>query len=389
MNKLIRITTVPLSLEKLLEGQLNFMQQEYEVIAVSSEEERLEKLGRELGVRTFPVEMTREITPTRDLGSLWSLYRFFKKEKPLIVHTHTPKAGIAGMMAAKMAGVPLRLHTVAGLPLLEAKGVKRKLLEYVEKMTFASATNVYPNSERIYEYLRDNNYTSEKKLKVIGKGSSNGIDTEYFDPASFSEDDKQKIKRSLGIPDNDLVFIFVGRLVRDKGINELVEAFEKINKEFAETTLLLVGPFEADLDPLKPETTEKVNKHPKIFEVGYQQDVRPFMAISEILTFPSYREGFPNVVMQAGAMGLASIVTNINGCNEIIKEGTNGVIIPVRDTVALHQAMKKMVLDKNFRRALGGNSRRVIKDNYERTEIWKALLAEYKQLERNLNKDNY
>jgi len=388
MYKLIRITTVPLSLEKLLEGQLNFMQREYEVIAVSSEEVRLKELGRQIGVRTYSVEMTREITPTKDLGSLWRLYRFFKKEKPLIVHTHTPKAGIAGMMAAKMAGVPLRLHTVAGLPLLEAKGLKRKVLEYVEKITFASATNVYPNSLKIYEYLRDNEYTFEDKLKVIGKGSSNGIDTEYFDPACYSEKENLKFKRSLGILEDDLVFIFVGRLVRDKGINELVEAFEKINKEFPETSLLLVGPFEAELDPLKPEIIEKMTTHPKIYEVGYQQDVRPFMAIAEILAFPSYREGFPNVVMQAGAMGLASIVTNINGCNEIIKEGINGIIIPVRNTAALHQAMKKVVLDENFRLTLGGNSRKLIKDNFERTEIWKAILTEYKQLERNLIKDN-
>lgn len=375
---------MPLSLEKLLEGQLNFMQREYEVIAVSSEEDRLKELGNEIGVRTFHVEMTREITPTKDVGSLWKLYRFLKKEKPLIVHTHTPKAGVAGMMAARMAGVPLRLHTVAGLPLLEAKGLKRKLLEYVEKITFASATNVYPNSTRIFEYLESNNYTSKAKLKVIGKGSSNGIDTEYFDPAHFPENENLKTRKSLNISANDLVFVFVGRLVRDKGINELVQAFEKVNEEFSETTLLLVGPFEAELDPLMPETVEKIKFHPKIIEVGYQQDVRPFLAIADVLSFPSYREGFPNVVMQAGAMGLPSIVTDINGCNEIIQEGVNGTIIPVRDSGALHNAMKKMVIEEKFRKMTGGNSRRIIKENYERQEIWKALLAEYKRLEAQL-----
>ena len=381
MDKLIRITTVPVSLEKLLEGQLKFMQQEYEVIAISSEEERLKEFGRQIGVRTYPVEMTREITPAKDVGSLWRLYRFLKKEKPLIVHTHTPKAGIAGMMAAKMAGVPLRLHTVAGLPLLEAKGAKRKLLEYVEKITFASATNVYPNSRRIYEYLKDSKFTSKDKLKVIGKGSSNGIDTDYFDPARYSGKENLKTRRSLGIAENDFIFIFVGRLVRDKGINELVEAFEKINGEFSKTTLLLVGPFEAELDPLEPETIEKMTSHPKIIEVGYQADVRPFLAIADVLAFPSYREGFPNVVMQAGAMELPSIVTDINGCNEIIWDGVNGTIIPVRDTSALYEAMTKMTVDEEFRKLTGGNSRRLIKENYERQEVWKAILAEYKRLE--------
>ena len=367
---------------------MTFMQQEYEVIAVSSEEERLKELGKEIGVRTYPVKMTREITPEKDLASLWKLYRFFKKEQPLIVHTHTPKAGIAGMIAAKMAGVPLRLHTVAGLPFLEAKGAKRKVLEYVEKVTFASATKVFPNSVRIYEFLRDNKFASEEKLKVIGKGSSNGIDTSYFDPAKFSQEEKNKIRKSLNIPEKDLVFVFVGRLVRDKGINELVDAFEKINKRFPETTLLLVGPFEAELDPLKPETINKILNHSKIVEVGYQNDVRPYLAIGDVLTFPSYREGFPNVVMQAGAMGLASIVTNINGCNEIVQEGVNGAIIPVRSTSALVGAMKRMILDGEYRKSMGGNSRALIKENYERQEIWKALLAEYKGLEAQLNRNN-
>ncbi|MDX1718620.1 MAG: glycosyltransferase family 4 protein [Salegentibacter mishustinae] len=381
MNKLIRITTIPLSLEKLLEGQLNFMQKEYEVIAVSSEEDRLKKLGGQIGVRTHSVDMTREITPISDIGSLWKLYRFFKKEKPLIVHSHTPKAGVAGMIAAKMAGVPIRLHTVAGLPLLEAKGSKRKLLEYVEKITFASATNVYPNSVKIYEYLKENKYTSEKKLKVIGKGSSNGIDTKYFDPSAYSSQFNQETRKSLNIPENDLVFIFVGRLVSDKGINELIIAFEKLNKENFNTSLILVGPFENDLDPLKDETVSAIKKHPKIIETGYQNDIRPYLACSDVLSFPSYREGFPNVVMQAGAMGLASIVTNINGCNEIIADGINGKIIPIRDEKALYNAMKEMVQDENKRLEMSGVAREMIKENYERQEVWKAILEEYKSLE--------
>ncbi len=386
MNKLIRITTVPLSLEKLLEGQLNFMQKEYEVIAVSSEEKKLKALGKEIGVRTFPVEMTREITPLKDMKSVWKLYRFFKKEKPLIVHTHTPKAGIAGMLAAKMAGVPLRLHTLAGLPLLEARGAKRRLLEYVEKITFASATQVYPNSKRISEFILEEKYISPKKVKVIGKGSSNGIDTEYFDPAQYNEEDNLKFRESLGIPEDHLIFVFVGRLVRDKGINELVHAIYTLNREFSKTTLLLVGPFEADLDPLEEDTIRKIIEHPNIIETGYQKDVRPYLACADVLTFPSYREGFPNVVMQAGAMGLPSIVTNINGCNEIIEEGINGTIVPVRDTTTLCAKMRKMVLDEIWRKTLAGNARKIITKNYERKEIWKAILAEYKTLEVQLKK---
>lgn len=386
MKKLIRITTVPISLEKLLEGQLNYMQQEYHVIAVSSEETKLKELGIKIGVETFPVEMTREITPAKDLKSVYELYKFFKREKPLIVHTHTPKAGIAGMLAAKMAGVPLRLHTLAGLPLLEAKGAKRKVLEMVEKITFACATRVYPNSRKIHDYILEKDFVTQDKLKVIGKGSSNGIDTAYFNPQNYKEKILQ-IRSSLGIPGNDIVFVFIGRLVRDKGINELVEAFQTLNEEYRDSTLLLVGPFETKLDPLKESTQATIKLHNKIIETGYQDDVRPFLACADVLTFPSYREGFPNVVLQAGAMGLPGIVTNINGCNEIIEEGINGTIIPVKDKTSLYKAMKKMIEDESWRRKLSLEARKIITENYERKEIWRALLEEYKFLEKSIKRE--
>lgn len=382
MHKLIRITTVPLSLEKLLEGQLNFMQDHYQVTAVAANEDELTKLGTAIGVDTYAVEMTREITPHKDLRSLWQLYRYLKKEKPLIVHTHTPKAGVAGMLAAKMAGVPIRLHTVAGLPLLETKGLTRTILEKVEKLTFSCATRVYPNSRRIYEFLVEEGYASIEKFKVIGRGSSNGIDTAYFNPSLYSGEDNSKLRASLGIPKNDVVFIFVGRLVKDKGINELVEAFQRLNTFSSETSLLLVGPFEQDLDPVKDSTLNTIKKHDKIVEVGYQDDVRPFLACSNVLAFPSYREGFPNVVMQAGAMNLPAIVTNINGCNEIITHGKNGMVIPVRDTDSLLNAMEEMVQDPVKRELMSSQARPAITSQYERHLIWEALLAEYKALEK-------
>ncbi|SDL11311.1 Glycosyltransferase involved in cell wall bisynthesis [Salinimicrobium catena] len=387
MNKLIRVTTVPLSLEKLLEGQLNFMQDHYRVTAVASDEKKLKKLGETIKVDTFSVEMTREITPDKDLKAVWRLYRFFKKEKPLIVHTHTPKAGIAGMLAAKMAGVPIRLHTVAGLPLLEAKGMTRKILEVVEKLTYASATRVYPNSQKIHQFLVQEKFAPADKLKVIGKGSSNGIDTAHFDPAIFTEEASREQRKSLGIPEEDVVVVFVGRLVKDKGINELVEAFEPLNQMHPQTSLLLVGPFEQELDPVKETTLQKIKSHSKIFEVGFQDDVRPFFACSDVLAFPSYREGFPNVVMQAGAMGLPAIVTDINGCNEIIEEDKNGTLIPVRDKNALLKAMKELVANDFKREKLSRLSRITIKENYERKGVWEAILNEYRELEKEYEKN--
>lgn len=381
MQKLVRITTIPLSLEKLLEGQLSYMNDHYEVIAVSAEKNRLENYGKNNKVRTFWVEMTRAITPWKDLKSLWRFYNFLKREKPFIIHSHTPKAGIIGMLAGKMAGVPVRLHTVAGLPLLEVKGTKRKLLDTVEKLTYRLATRVYPNSFELRKIILQLKYAEEAKLRVLGEGSSNGIDTTYFQPSLFSKKDNIDLKSELGIPGKDFIFIFVGRLVREKGINELVRAFIKLQSDRPNSSLLLVGPFEQDLDPLDKEVFRIIEENPKIFTTGYQQDVRPFFSIADVLTFPSYREGFPNVVMQANAMNLPAIVTNINGCNEIVEEGVNGVIIPVKNESKILQSMRRLMDDRELCSILAHNARELIQKKYERTRFWNILLKEYKELE--------
>lgn len=378
--KIIRITTVPISLDKLIEGQMAFMKDYYEVIAVSSDIENLRKVGLKEGVRTFALEMTRKITPLKDIKATYKLYRFLKKEKPFIVHTHTPKAGIVGMLASYLAKVPCRLHTVAGLPLLETAGIKRKILNIVEKLTYACATKVYPNSYGLEDIILQNNFTKEKKLKVIGNGSSNGINTEYFRTNLFSEKQKKKLKRELNINETDFVFIFVGRIVGDKGINELIAAFEKLSKENEQVKLLLVGPFEEELDPLQEKTKAILKNNKQIISVGYQNDVRLYFAISNVLVFPSYREGFPNVVMQAGAMGLPSIVSDINGCNEIIKNEVNGLIIPVKNSVEIYSALKKMLSDKK----MCTNARKMIEGRYKQKHVWESLLNEYKFLEHNV-----
>jgi glycosyltransferase involved in cell wall biosynthesis len=382
-KKLIRITTVPISLHKLIRGQMKFMSDYYEVIAVSSSDKILDTVSKNENVRVEVIEMTREITLAKDIKALWGMYKLLRREKPLIVHTHTPKAGIVGMMAAWLARVPIRLHTVAGLPLMEATGGKRKLLNLVEKFTYAFANRVYPNSYGLYDFIVSEKLCSDKKLKVIGSGSSNGIDSSYFDPAKYTDIDKSSLRKSLNIGENDFVFVFVGRLVKDKGINELVSAFSKLANDRCK--LLLVGSFENELDPLLPETVTEIDNNSKIISVGYQDDVRPYLSISDCLAFPSYREGFPNVVMQAGAMGLPSIVTDINGCNEIIINGENGVIIPAKDENALFDAMKHFIEHFEDIERMASKARKVIVDRYEQKAVWEAMLAEYKRLEEKIS----
>ena len=379
--KLIRITTVPVSIAGLLRGQHRYMtQQGFEVVGVSSSGKELDEVSKSEGVRTEVVEMTRILSPVKDLKSLWQFYRFCRKEKPTIVHSHTPKAGIVGMMGAWLARVPIRLHTVAGMPLMEATGAKRKLLDLVEKMTYGFATKVYPNSQGLYDFIVEGNYAKPKKLHVIANGSSNGIDTSFFSLNTVSEETKQQLRQELGIKDNDFLFVFVGRMVGDKGLNELVAAFPTIHEKNINAHLLLVGYFERELDPLLPQTEEVISNHPNIHAVGFKSNVKDYFAISDALVFPSYREGFPNVVMQAGAMGLPSIVTDINGCNEIIEVGTNGIIIPPKDVIALKNAMLEMIENKELYNHLKSNAREMITSRYEQRVVWEALLEEYKRL---------
>ena len=378
MKKLIRITTVPISLLILLRSQLRFMSDYYEVVAISSGGPALKQVAKETGVRTVEIDMTREITPFKDLKALWTLYLMMKREKPHVVHTHTPKAGLLGMIASKLAGVPVRLHTVAGMPLLEKKGLIRKILDVVEKLTYSCATKVYPNSALMRQIIIKNRYCSPDKLKVIGNGSSNGIDTKFFDPDNIDlHKSTFSLRKSLNINSQDIVYCFVGRIVADKGINELVEAFDAIARHNKKVKLLLLGNFETQLDPLKPKTEELISNHPDIIWVDFQMDVRPYFAVSDIFVFPSYREGFPNVVMQSGAMGLPCIVTDINGCNEIIINGQNGIIVPPKDALKLQDAMEQLVNDDTLRLELASRSRALILSRYDQQFVWNELLKEY------------
>jgi len=378
--KIVRVTTIPLAFEKLLENQLSFLKSFYDVIAVSSDEKKLKKFAKSQGVKWYSIEMTRKITPIIDLISLFKMYFFIRREKPDIIHTHTPKAGVIGMFAAYIANVPIRLHTVAGLPLLETTGIKRIILNFVEKLTYKFSTKIYPNSYGLKEIILKNNFTVKNKLKIIGNGSSNGIDTNYFNSDLISKEQNQILRSNLKIEKNDFVFIFIGRIVGDKGINELVEAFNLFSKETSKTKLLLVGNFEDELDPISKSSKNIISNNDKIILAGYQNDVRPYFSISDVLIFPSYREGLPNVVLQAGAMGLPSIVSNINGCNEIIENNTNGLVIKVKCIDAIYDAMIKITSDKILFNKLRLNSRDSIKIKYEREALWGMLLNEYEDL---------
>lgn len=375
--KIIRTSTVPGSLDTFCRGLLSELQQEcgYEVVAVSSPGDRLDTLAAREGVRAVAVPMERHISPLKDLKSLWRLVRVFRRERPAMVHSMTPKAGLLSMMAAWICRVPVRLHTFTGLVFPTATGLTQKILVFTDRLTCACATHIVPEGEGVRNDLTSYRITA-KPLKVLGHGNVRGIDLERFDPSLPEVMDSAAKIRKEGV----FTFIFIGRLVRDKGINELVSAFTELNREIPATRLILVGEQESELDPLSPETLENISGCASIEAVGRQNDVRPWLAASDALAFPSYREGFPNVVIEAGAMGLPSIVTEINGSREIVSHGVNGVIIPPRDRDALLAAMRNMIGQREDTAKMATAARPMVAGRFEQSFVRKCLKDYYKEI---------
>jgi glycosyltransferase involved in cell wall biosynthesis len=377
--KIIRLTTVGGSLLHLLKGQLNYINGIYEVIAVASGDDVQKVVERE-EVRGKNIFMKREISLLSDFISFFKLCLFFGAEAPEIVHANTPKASLLSMLAAWTVGVPHRIYTVTGLRFETTTGMFRMLLKTMERLTCFFATKVIPEGEGVKTTLICERIT-RKPLEKILNGNINGIDMHFYarTPEIVAEADKIRAKVKCGT--EGFIFGFVGRIVRDKGIVELVKAFARFYEKNEGARLILVGDFEKELDPLPPGIGKMIETHPGIFAMGYQSDVRPYYVAFDALVFPSYREGFPNVVLQAGAMELPSIVTNISGCNEIIIEGENGTIIPPRDEDALYRAMELFVAGKTTLLPLmAAKSRPLIGDRYEQSAVWQATLEMYNSL---------
>lgn len=352
-------------------------EQGFEVIAVSADGPEIKEIKEREGVKHQTVPLTRRITPFRDLIALMEMVRLMKSLNPQMVHTHTPKAGLIGMMAAWLAKIPVRIHTVAGMPLMEAHGISRKLLWLCESITYRCALKIYPNSNQLKEWILLNFRVPEHKISVIGNGTSNGIDLDFYCKTSEINNQAASLRDVLGIKGFHQVFIFVGRLVKEKGIEELIEAFLGLQGDHH---LVLVGGYEDERDPVPREIKSKIQASPHIHPVGFQKDIRPYLAMADIFVFPSYREGFPNVVLQALAMGLPCIVSNINGCNEVIAHGHNGLIVETKSIDSLMQAMQKLRSEPGLLRELSQHARSSVESTYGQKVYWDALLAEYKAL---------
>ena len=370
-NKIIRSVTVSQSLGFCREVMIKMRAMGYDMVAVTSPGPELDELRDKDGFHCVAVPMERHISVVNDLKSLIRMIGVFRKEKPQVVHSMTPKAGMICMVAAWLTHVPVRIHTFTGLVWPTATGMKRKLLMMTDWLTCACATHVIPEGQGVLNDLKNGGIT-KKPMKVLGYGNVKGVDMERFSPARFAVTKNPDV----------FTFVFVGRIVSDKGINELVEAFVKLHDKHKNTRLVLVGNYEHNLDPVSDKTRQLIETNDGIEARGakYGDDLLQMYVDADCFVMPSYREGFPNTVLEAGAMGLPSIVTDINGSREIIENEKNGLIVPAKDADALYVAMERMLTDTAVRSTMKQNARQMIESRFEKNFVQSCLIEFYKSI---------
>lgn len=373
-KKFLIVTTVSESLP-FFKGQVNVLKEDFDVELVSSAGIQLEEMCSMHNVKGHALAMKRNIDLLFDLISLWKLIFLFSKIKPEVVHSNTPKAGLLATIAAWITRVPHRIYYVHGLRYHGESGLKRKILMKMEGISCFFATDILAVSNGVKRTLKNDNIT-KKQIRIIGNGSVNGIDIEYFNPDIVTDRD---IVETYKINENDFVFGFIGRLVGDKGINELIKSFKRIDKIF-NAKLLLIGTFEHELDPLEDETLHEIKSNHDIFQIGFKKDVRPFLKAMDVFVFPSYREGFGIVLIEAAAMGVPSISSNIIGCNEIVIDGENGYLIQSRDERSLYERMEFCVQNQEIIKQMSSNTRINIVNDFEQKTHWAKSLKVYKEI---------
>lgn len=369
--KLIRASTVPSSLNSFCKGLLKELSKDYIVIALSSHGPEMQSIKNREGVRTIEVDMERHISLFKDFISLIKLCIVFLREKPDIVHSITPKAGLLCMVSAWLTKVPIRIHTFTGLVFPTSTGIRKHLLMFTDWLTCACATHIIPEGEGVKDDLLSYKIT-KKPLAVLGYGNVRGVDLTYYDRTT------EVLVKAENLRCKDLfTFLFIGRVVKDKGINELIEASERLFLEDKCFRVIIVGPYEDKFDPISSHYKKIISDASYITAIGQVADVRPWLAASDALVLPSYREGFPNVVLEAGAFGLPSIVTDINGSREIIVNGVNGLIVKPMSSEELLNAMRRFLTEPNEVKRMSLNCRKMIAERFEQSFVRKCQKEYY------------
>ena len=342
----------------------------FSVVMVSAAGRELDEIASAEGAASRTVAIEREISPFRDLVSLWKLYRVIKAEKPDLVDVSTPKAGLLGGTAAALAGVPCRIYTLRGLRLETACGWKRLLLWLAERLACACVHRVVPVSPSLRQRAIDLKLVSGEKARVLGKGSG-GVDLGRFTPLRRNSSETASLRQTLGLTGQETVIGFVGRLVKDKGIHELVEAFGELSATIPDLRLLLVGDFEAG-DPVDQALRKRIESAATIFETGFVEEPALYYPLMDVFVLPTHREGFPGVALEAQASGVPVVTTSATGAVDSVEDGVTGLVVPAGNTKALAEAIRTLLTSPALRTEMGRAGRHWMERDFHCEAVWDA-----------------
>ena len=376
--RVAHVTTVDLSLRYLLLNQLRRIRDEgYEVYGISADGPDVAALEAS-GIPHFAVPMTRRFTPVADLRALWSLIRLMRRERFDVVHTHTPKAGLLGQLAARMSGVPVVVNTLHGFYFHDRmKPAPRRFYVWMERIAARCSDTILSQNREDMATAVAERIAPAGLVQWLG----NGIDIERFDRRRLSNEALDALRSDIGLDPAAPVVGFVGRLVEEKGILELLEAVRKVSNEIPDVQLLIVGPFDEEKpDALRADVAERYGVQKRCHFLGMRHDMPELYALMDVLVLPSHREGFPRAPMEASAMGVPAVVTDIRGCREAVEHGVNGLLFPVGDSDALASALVELLRDDARRAEMGAAGRRMAEERFDEQKVFDRVLSEYERL---------
>ncbi|WP_414154090.1 glycosyltransferase family 4 protein [Pseudomonas sp. BNK-43-a] len=379
--RVARVSTVPFFVITQLSAPIRALSESgAEVVVIASDDDLGDSMAELDCSEYVPVHIAREINPLSDLKSLVRLISLFRQRRFDIVHSTTPKAGLLCAIAGLVARVPVRLHSFTGQPWVTMSGLKRRILKACDRVIGLLDTRCYTDSQSQRRFLVEEGIVSARKLHVLGEGSLAGVNLQRFDPSRYSVEARGELKVELGIDQDTLVLLFVGRITKDKGVVELLEAFSGLLEAGKDVVLVMVGPYETDGETLLSRYLADPQVASRLKLVGFTGEPERYMSIATVLCLPSYREGFGTVVIEAAAMEVPTVGTSIYGLTDAVVDGITGKLVPVGDARALQEALLAIVEDPLVAHNLSAAARQRAVERFDSRRYSQLLIDEYHDL---------